>query len=154
MVKFEMGRTKKTKNQLKKHFSSITDNERSYLFNIIYKNLLKGKKIELSKHLSEKQRNNEVKLNFEAIYDCVNNIHSTLIEYNEVVTSTYQSRRVVLRSQYAYNVLVDDLSVLSNLIIVLDVDSLELVTAYNNDVLDNHTTMDITRYNNNLKIIK
>lgn len=78
----------------------------------------------------------------------VNLQRAQLVEFN---TGRGTSRRVVLRDKRAIHI---NRYQLKNLVIVLDVDTKEVVTIFLNDIHDHHKSIDLTYYTKDLKIIK
>lgn len=78
----------------------------------------------------------------------VNLQRAQLIEFN---TGRGASRRVVLRDKRAIHI---NRYQLKNLVLVIDVDTKEVVTIFLNDIHDHHKSIDLTYYTKDLKIIK
>ncbi len=78
----------------------------------------------------------------------VNLQRAQLIEFN---TGRGTSRRVVLRDKRAIHI---NRYQLKNLVLVIDVDTKEVVTIFLNDIHDHHKSIDLTYYTKDLKIIK
>lgn len=78
----------------------------------------------------------------------VNLQRAQLIEFN---TGRGTSRRVVLRDKRAIHI---NRYQLKNLVLVIDVDTKEVVTIFLNDTHDHHKSIDLTYYTKDLKIIK
>lgn len=78
----------------------------------------------------------------------VNLQRAQLVEFN---TGRGASRRVVLRDKRAIHI---NRYQLKNLVLVIDVDTKEVVTIFLNDIHDHHKNIDLTYYTKDLKIIK
>lgn len=145
--KIEMGRVKQTENQRKKHITQMSSDEISFL-----KRRLKQvyTSYKWSPHFASSSRlfnmmTIERLLRTPDIEDCI-------IEYNE----RGNDRRVLLRSTFASQVLLEkegkNYETDANLCIVIDIYSGEIVTAYWNEVGDNHDNVNMKRYTADLKI--
>lgn len=141
------GKVKRTYRQEKKHFTQFSQEELTYLEGEIRK----LKKIIPSWHLTEKK---DILVKKSDILKVINDsdIKSLIIEYNETSKSTGVDKRVVLRSRESYSVYIDNNMIESNLCFVLSILEGEVITAYYNDINDNHDSIDWLRYNKDLKI--
>ena len=141
------GKVKRTYRQEKKHFTQFSQEELTYLEGEIRK----LKKVIPSWHLVEK-RDILVKKSdiLKVIKD--SDIKSLIIEYNETLKSTGIDKRVVLRSRESYSVCIGDNTIECNLCFVLSILKGEIITAYYNDINDNHDSINWFRYNKDLKI--
>lgn len=79
-------------------------------------------------------------------------IRSLIIEYNTTKKSYGIDKRVVLRSKEVYNVEIGENIIECNLCFVISILSGEVITAYYNNINDNHENIDWARYNENLKV--
>lgn len=150
-AKYHKGVIKKTENQRKKHVKQMTRKEQWYLREQI-KNL---PNIKFTKHAL----NNNVDVTIEQIKNTIKE-YNYIIEYNET-TDTYGKidRRVLVRSSRVYKVDFHktDGSVIkgnANLCFVISIDTGYIITTYYNFINDEHKTIDMRRYDKNLKIIK
>lgn len=143
----QRGRIKKTKDQIKKHVSQMTQEEIMYLQKRV--KMISGN-YKWGKHFLENGR----LFNMLTIERLLNspNIDECLIEYNE----RDKDKRVLLRSTFSSNVSLEKNGVMymadANLCIVVDIFTGEVVTAYWNEVGDNHNNVNMRRYNAELKI--
>ena len=143
----QRGRIKKTKDQIKKHVSQMTQEEIMYLQKRV--KMISGN-YKWGKHFLENGR----LFNMLTIERLLNspNIDECLIEYNE----RDKDKRVLLRSTFSSNVSLEKNGVMymadANLCIVVDIFTGEVVTAYWNEVGDNHNNVNMRRYNAKLKI--
>jgi hypothetical protein len=143
----QRGRIKKTKDQIKKHVSQMTQEEIMYLQKRV--KMISGN-YKWGKHFLENGR----LFNMLTIERLLNspNIDECLIEYNE----RDKDKRVLLRSTFSSNVSLEKNGVMymadANLCIVVDIFTGEVVTAYWNEVGDNHDNVNMRRYNAELKI--
>lgn len=125
----------------RKHITQMTRDEVEYLRELISK----VDNITLCDHAQEAA----ARLNVSEQYiKAVNLQRAQLVEFN---TGRGTSRRVVLRDKRAIHI---NRYQLKNLVIVLDVDTKEVVTIFLNDIHDHHKSIDLTYYTKDLKIIK
>ena len=125
----------------RKHITQMTRDEVEYLRELISK----VDNITLCDHAQEAA----ARLNVSERYiRAVNLQRAQLVEFN---TGRGTSRRVVLRDKRAIHI---NRYQLKNLVIVLDVDTKEVVTIFLNDIHDHHNSIDLTYYTKDLKIIK
>ena len=144
-----VGKVKKTYMQQKKHFSQFSENEYTYLENSL-KNIDLSS-ITVSRHLKSK----DIKFDIEDIYDSLKSTHlnEMIIEYNQTPKGNLLDKRVLIRSIAAYDVFINGKKEKCNLCFVISILTHELVTVYYNLADDKHTSIDMRRYNRNLKII-
>lgn len=137
---FQIGTVKKTKGQLKKHASQFTHKEVEQVYSARerVKDLWLKRGIKIGFHLQDKIRNGETKFSYETTMKTM--LNSTIVEYNE----TGADKRILLRSHYAVNKEVQ--------CIVVSLLSGKVITSYLNKVDDVHKTLDLRRYDKNLKI--
>lgn len=125
----------------RKHITQMSRDEVEYLRELISK----VDNITLCDHAQEAA----ARLNVSERYiRAVNLQRAQLVEFN---TGRGTSRRVVLRDKRAIHI---NRYQLKNLVIVLDVDTKEVVTIFLNDIHDHHKSIDLTYYTKDLKIIK
>lgn len=152
------GKVKFTNNQIKKHYSQISNIEFEYIENIL-KNM---NRIYLTTHLKNKIIWNAI--DFADIDVCKytlnklseDNLSRFIIEFNRVEDRRGgNSNRVLLRFD-------DDIYVLNknnnklkcNLCVVLNLNNNQIITAYFNKVNDYHVSINMNRYDEKLDIIK
>lgn len=148
---YKKGYVKITKDQRKKHYSQMTQEELLYL----------GEKIQLvdinnttiSNHLINKK---SVSFNIKNILKTIKrlDITSLIIEYNE----KNSDERVLIRDDKSYNVKFTDrkgrfFKAKANLCFVLSLTNNRIITCFWNKKNDNHSTIDWNRYDSNLEII-
>ena len=125
----------------RKHITQMSRDEVKYLRELISK----VDNITLCDHAQDAA----ARLNVSEQYiKAVNLQRAQLVEFN---TGRGTSRRVVLRDKRAIHI---NRYQLKNLVIVLDVDTKEVVTIFLNDIHDHHKSIDLTYYTKDLKIIK
>ena len=149
--KFKHGQVKRTDGQRKKHVSQMSEYELHRLCRRI-----KGlKRLRASSHLSQKVKRKEISFTYDMIWDVLKNIHkSHIIEYNLTMFNEQEESRVLLRTHKSYPVQIDGKGeVRCNLCFVLSLNRGNIITAYWNEVDDNHTTINLERYDENLKIV-
>ena len=141
------GLVKKTYKQEKKHYTQLSEEELSYLEDSIYS----LGRITPSWHLVEKN-NLLIKKNdiLKILKDP--NIKDLIVEYNVTSSSKNVDKRVLLRSRDVYMVDIDKSATECNLCFVISIIKGEVVTAYYNEIDDDHKTIDWNRYNKDLKV--
>lgn len=141
------GLVKKTYKQQKKHYTQLSIEELDYLEKMLH-NL---KKIRPSWHLVEKK---DILIKKKDILKVIKDseIRNLIIEYNTTKKSYGIDKRVVLRSKEVYNVEIGENIIECNLCFVISILSGEVITAYYNNINDNHENIDWARYNKNLKV--
>lgn len=144
----EMGKVKKTYGQQKKHFSQFSETELDFLKNSLRNIDLNS--ITISKHLRFK----DIKFDLQDIFDTLqsNDLSKMIIEYNQTPKGSFLDKRVLVRSTKSYDVYIDNKIKKCNLCFVISILTCEIITAYYNRAEDNHTSIDMRRYNCNLKI--
>lgn len=134
------GAISRTVGQKKMHVSSMTEAD----INIIHEYLLastKNTKPSLSYHLAQKIVSGEIKFTEAQLVETLAN-PMNLVELNTQVDSV----RGLYRSSKAYEVMLDGKLQLANLCVVINPDTLYIVTAYYNSAIDNHDTIIPDRY--------
>lgn len=141
------GLVKKTYKQQKKHYTQLSIEELDYLEKMLH-NL---KKIRPSWHFVEKK---DILIKKKDILKVIkdSDIRNLIIEYNTTKKSYGIDKRVVLRSKEVYNVEIGENIIECNLCFVISILSGEVITAYYNNINDNHENIDWARYNKNLKV--
>lgn len=146
----ELGVVKETVGQRKKHVSMMSKAELNYLSNRVR---ILSNKWELTSHFL---KNNRV-VKDEFIHALLKDASKDLIvEYNEKTTKYGVNKRVLLRSSFAVPVLLEIKGiqdfVFANLCVVVDIKTGDVVTAYWNRVSDNHQTIQLSRYDETLRV--
>lgn len=132
---------KTQRGRARKHITQMTREEVEYLRDLISR----VDNITLCDHAQDAA----ARLNVSEQYiRAVNLQRAQLIEFN---TGRGTSRRVVLRDKRAIHI---NKYIMKNLVIVIDVDTKEVVTIFLNDIHDHHKSIDLTYYTKDLKIIK
>ena len=153
---YNIGDIRRTEGQDKKHISQMTEAEKKYLKDKIKS--IDRKDITLARHLTNKQKNIGFKM--KNIIEVLNeeNVDELIVEYNETPTNGVIDKRVLLRGDKSYNVRFESEkgSFISpaNICFVVLLDTYRVVTAYWNKTEDSHRTINWSRYNKDLKIIK
>lgn len=135
------GNKRTQRGRARKHITQMTRDEVEYLREQISKidNLV------LCGHAQEVA----ARLNIREQYiKSVNLQRAKLIEYN---TGRGTERRVVLRDKRCIHI---NKYQSENLVLVIDLDTQEVVTIFLNDAHDHHKSIDLTYYKKDLKIIK
>ena len=150
---YNRGLIKRTKKQMKKHITQMTDEEILFL----EVSLKKIGKLSYSYHVLNK----DISFNKADIEKILkeDNLKNCIIEYNETYTQDGLDRRVLLRGTDVKDVLYtkdngEMFNALSNLCVVISLVKHRVVTCYWNLANDNHDTIKWDRYNSDLKIIK
>lgn len=141
-AEFKKGEVSKTKGQIKKHYTQYTDIELDYLA-LLVRSI---GNIKLSNHAKKKEIT--VKLNDIKKILKSSDIKKQIIEYNR----TNNDKRVLIRSKEKYETKVNGNTVYCNICFVLSLVTKTIITVYYNDTKDNHNTINLNRYNKNLKI--
>lgn len=132
---------KTQRGRARKHITQMSREEVEYLRELISK----VDNITLCDHAQDAA----ARLNVSEQYiRAVNLQRAQLVEFN---TGRGASRRVVLRDKRAIHI---NRYQLKNLVLVIDVDTKEVVTIFLNDIHDHHKSIDLTYYTKDLKIIK
>jgi hypothetical protein len=138
-----MSKVRRTPNQVKKHFSSFTENE-SQLLSIIVGNLL-NERLYILPHAYSHVSNLELDDIYNTLSDC------KILEFN---ITNQESPRVLVRANHPTHFnMVDGVETNYNLCVVIDIKSNCVITCYCNEQYDEHTTLDDSRYNPELNII-
>lgn len=146
------GETKKgtvsvTQGQVKKHFTQFKAVEKAFLF----KTLKLVKRVKLSNHLKHK----DIAIDKNIITQVLKTGAYSIIEYNERTYTNGTSKRALIRVKESQDVLLKDKGLTPcNLCFVIDIHTGVIVTAYYNEVDDNHSTINYNRYDEDLKIVK
>lgn len=138
---FKKGTVSRTNNQKKWHVSQIS---KVTLSAISYKfhQTIQTKGWRLSWHLQKKAN---LTFSTEIIQRVLNT--GDIIEYNETRQKYRKSRRILLRDSHdTYETNTNDGVTESNLCIVVDIDSGDVITAYWNAADDNHKNINMRRY--------
>lgn len=145
--KINRGHIKGTKNQIKKHITQMSQDEISFLSRRI--KMISGS-YRFGKHFLTSGR----LINMMTIERLLNsiNIQDCIIEYNQ----RDNDKRVLLRSTFSSSVTLEKNGVNyladANLCLVIDIYTGIIVTAYWNEVGDNHNNVNMRRYTSTLKI--
>ena len=145
---FRKGFIKTTYNQKKKHYTQFSEEEFNYLENKI-KNITT---VYPSWHLVEKE---DILVKRKDILKVLkdSNIKELIIEYNVTGNKPKKDKRVLLRSRDEYLVESNEGTVKCNLCFVISILKNEIITAYYNNINDNHSSINWERYDKNLKIV-
>lgn len=142
---FQKGSIKKTVGQRKKHHTQLTNEDYKVLRNklaIVRQQWLR-KGITLSYHLQDKMMKGETTFSLEEAMKCI--MLGQIIEYN----TTDTDKRVLLRSTQT----ISHEGKLVNQCIVVSLKTLRVVTSFLNYADDNHSTINLDRYDENLEVI-
>lgn len=134
-----------TEDQVKKHYTQMSEEELDLIESSI--NQLKPYEIKVSKHLQKKLAE-EIKMNTIAIVKMLNTKEYKVIEYN----TTRGDKRVLLRGTETHMTKLNGKEQKANICVVISLLNKRLVTAYFNSESDNHSTLDLRRYNPYLEV--
>ena len=126
--------------QKKMHVSEMTKDD----INMIHTYLIasaKNTKPSLSYHLAQKIVSGEIKFTESQLVETLDN-PMNLVELNTQDAGV----GALYRSDKDYEVMLDGKVQLANLCVVINLDTLYIVTAYYNSTLDNHDTINSERY--------
>lgn len=148
--KFKKGYVKKTFNQKKKHVSQMTDKD----IDIITNRLNNLTRLYCTKHVISKIKNDNLWFSSDMIVDVIEDVsEENIVEYNVSPFFGEMDSRVLLRSTESFLV---DISgngpVYCNICFVISLDRGAIVTVYYNAEYDNHTYLDMSRYDQSLKV--
>lgn len=142
---FQKGLVKETCGQQKKHITQMTDTDKDNLrlmvANVRQQWLRRG--VKLSNHLQEKLLTSQTTFSLGLAMDTI--LNGQLIEFNIVPSG---DKRVLLRSNKSF--ICDGKEV--NQCIVVSLKTFKIVTSFLNEVVDNHGTINYTRYNKDLEV--
>lgn len=145
MLKGEIrkGNVRTTEGQKKKLYTQMTNKEIERCYVAI--NNIANKYWKISKHLKEKS---EVSWNLKDIMDTIRSGSFDIIEYNRIRDDI----RVVINSYKVYNVNIDGKVTKCTIKICLSVKYNKIITLWYNDLLDSHETINMSRYDKDLKV--
>ena len=137
------GTVRVTEGQQKKLYSQMTSEELERCYIAI--NNAAGKHWKISKHLKEKS---SVSWNLKDIMKTIRDGSFDVIEYNR----TGNDIRIVVNSYKTYSVDIDGKETTCTMTIVLSIRHNKIVTLWYNDILDDHKTINMNRYNKDLEV--
>lgn len=143
---FQKGTVKKTQGQVKKHASQCNTKELDQLENALNRvqDLWLKRGIKTGFHLQDKIINGETEFSYKRAMETM--LNPVIVEYNE----TGKDRRILIRSKVGHvGKTIDDVVVQCLVVSLL---SGKIITSYLNKASDRHETLDLRRYNKNLKI--
>lgn len=130
----------RTVGQKKMHVSSMTDADITMIYEYLIASARTAKP-RLTPHLAQKIASGEIKFTEAQLVEALSN-PKNLVELNTQVGSV----RVLYRSTKDYEVVLDGKLQLANLCVVINLDTLDVITAYYNSSLDKHDTIIPDRY--------
>ena len=137
-MQFNKGTIKPTDNQYKYLYSKLSNRKKAYAKKLASK---LNSKTTFSFHCMDKVTSNKVVLDKDLLKSIMAGNYS-IIELN----TTNNHDRVLLRSNNCNKYNVSGKSIYCNLCIVYQPYKNVIITMYNNDVFDNHVTLDKKRY--------
>ena len=138
---FKTGTVNRTYGQRKWHISQMTEETLADI-HFRLRQTIQWKGWRLSDHLLKKDN---ITFSPEIIQRVINT--GDIIEYNETPSRGRTSRRVLLRNSYDTHKINTNVGITkSNLCIVIEIDTGDVITAYWNDANDNHNTINMCRY--------
>nr|DAF84385.1 MAG TPA: hypothetical protein [Caudoviricetes sp.] len=141
---FQKGSIKKTAGQRKKHYTQLTNEDYKVLRNklaIVRQQWLR-RGITLSYHLQDKMMKGETTFSLDEAMKCI--MYGQIIEYN----TTDTDKRVLLRSTQT----ISHEGKLVNQCIVVSLKTFRVVTSFLNYADDNHTSINLDRYDETLEV--
>lgn len=142
------GTVRKTNNQFKKFVKQFTGDDFEKCLIAINNTL--HKKIYASNHLRKKSA---VTYSIKEICNVLKSGKYDIIEYNYVLGNNGRDNRVVVKSWDSYQVNVEGKDTECNMIFVLSVTNHKIITIWYNDINDNHDTLNMSRYDKNVKVV-
>ena len=145
MLKGEIrkGNVRKTEGQVKKLYTQMTPEEIEKCYVAI--NNVANKYWKISCHLKEKT---SVTWSLKDIMNTIRGGSFDIIEYNR----TGNDIRIVVNSYKTYSVDIDGKETKCTMTICLSIKHNKIVTLWYNDLLDNHKTINMNRYNKDLEV--
>ena len=137
------GTVRTTENQVKKLYSQMTSEEIEKCYIAI--NNVANKYWKISTHLKEKTT---VTWSLKDIMKTIRDGAFDIIEYNR----TGNDIRIVVNSYKTYSVDIDGKETKCTMKICLSIKHNKIVTLWYNDLLDNHKTINMKRYNKDLEV--
>lgn len=151
---FMVGKVTTNHRQVKKHYIQMTNDEKIIVKGIAKEYLGNGK-LTISEHLQRKMCNGVVNVQNKSINLFREKMNFDVIEFSKLPTEFRTNYRVLIRARYNEDVLCGNgVTEKCNLCLVLDLTSDTIVTAYWNKISDNHSTVNMNKYNKNIDIIK
>ena len=138
------GVVRRTEGQVKKLYSQMTNEELEKCSVAI--NNVANKYWKISKHLKEKST---VSWSLRDIMDTIRDGSFDIIEYNRVKDDI----RLVISSYKTYTVNIDGKETTCIMNICISVKHNKIITLWYNDILDDHKTINMERYNKDLEIV-
>lgn len=85
---------------------------------------------------------------------CLHDLRNTIVEYSvKKYANNYRNKRVTVRSKDTTLVEMNNETIPCNICYVIDIDKSRIITTFVNKVSDTHESINMTRYNKDLKII-
>ena len=138
------GTIRVTKGQVKKLYTQMTSEEIEKCYVAI--NNIANKYWKISKHLKEKST---VSWSLKDIMETIRGGLFDIIEYNRVKDDI----RLVISSYKTYTVNIDGKETTCIMNICISVKHNKIITLWYNDILDDHKTINMERYNKDLEIV-
>lgn len=136
----------KTVGQVKKHVTQMSPEDKVVIAQRL--DVILDENLIFSSHLRDKLNAKSTLISKKLVDDIHNDIQSCIIEYNEAGNS----KRVVVRSNMCMPVERNRELDYVNLCLVIDLTNSRVVTAYTNSYDDDHSSVDYSRYDKNLKV--
>ena len=138
------GTVRTTEGQVKKLYTQMTPEEIERCYVAI--NNVANKYWKISSHLKEKST---VSWSLKDIMDTIRGGAFDIIEYNRVRDDI----RVVISSYKTYSVEIDGKETTCIMNICISVKHNKIITLWYNDILDDHKTINMNRYNKDLEVV-
>lgn len=144
-----VGKVKYTEYQKKKHVSQMSQNEKDYLFNWFAESWANNPRLTIGSHALEMMEKHKRPYASSLAYESVQNFHECLIEYSfKDYYGATGSHRVTLRSKNVYKYK----KRWCQQTVVIDLDTMEVVTFFPSHIHDKHETLDLSRYDDSIQI--
>lgn len=150
---FFVGKVTTNVRQTKKHYVQMSDNEKA-LVKAIAKEYLNNGSLKVSDHLSHKIRKNIINLSQSSIERLRNSKNFDVIEFSILPSENSYKYRILIRTRYCEKVMVGNSYEKCNLCVVIDLTKDEIITAYWNKSNDMHKTINFSKYDKSVNIIR
>ena len=144
--KIEIGTVRKTEGQVKKLYTQMTIQEIKYLDRKLAE--LDKNTMEITQHLEDKHINKNINL-----LKNLPTMKHKIIEYNETPLKGKIDKRVVIQALGKFRVNIDGKMQDCKFTVVYSLTNNRVITSWYNAVGDNHKTINMKRYNKDLRII-
>ena len=149
---FERGRVKITEGQIKKHRTQMSEQELTYIKQV----LGPIPELKVSEHLERRRKEGKCDFQWTSLAKTLLfQFEEAIIEFNQVfnLDGSVRGRRVLFRAKHVELAEIKGRGLVPcNLCFVVDIDCKSIITAYYNAVTDNHSSINWKRYDASLSI--